>query len=73
MNADIGASISRPARPTGKSLRIFRNDVKSRNQKYSALSATQISRSMLPVYRNKRGDRDRHDRAVGCGGREGCD
>ena len=24
----------------------------------------------MPVYRGKRGDRDRHDRAVGCDGRE---
>jgi hypothetical protein len=58
---------------TGKSLRIFRNRVKPRNQKYSALAAGQISCSILPVYRDKRGDRDRHDRAVGCDGREGCD
>jgi hypothetical protein len=42
-------------------------------QKYSALAAGQISCSILPVYRDKRGDRDRHDRAVGCDGREGCD
>jgi hypothetical protein len=63
----------RQSSPTGKSLLIFRNYVKPENQKYSASLLTQISCSILPVYRDKRGDRDRHDRAVGCDGREGCD
>jgi hypothetical protein len=58
---------------TGKSLRIFRNDVKPGNQKYFRCPVGQISRLTSPVYRDKRGDRDRHDRAVGCDGREGCD
>ena len=59
----------RQINPTGKSLLIFRNTVNPENQKYSASLKTQIRRSMLPVYRDKRGDRDRHDRAVGCDGR----
>jgi hypothetical protein len=42
-------------------------------KKYFALAVGQISGSTPPVYRDKSGDRDRHDRAVGCGGREGCD
>jgi hypothetical protein len=42
-------------------------------EKYSAGPVGQISGSTPPVYRDKRGDRDRHDRAVGCDGREGCD
>jgi hypothetical protein len=33
----------RQINPTGKSLLIFRNDVKPRNQKYSAFGAGQIS------------------------------
>src|SRR5882724_5227017 len=63
----------RQINPTGKSIRIFRNSVKPGKRKYSALSATQISCSIPLVYRDKRGDRDRHERAVGCDGREGCD
>jgi len=38
-------------------------------QKYSAGAVGQISCSTSAVYRDKRGDRDRHDRAVGCDGR----
>src|SRR5258708_23432800 len=41
-------------------------------QKYFVSLVGQISGSTPPVYRDKRGDRDRHDRAVGCDGREGC-
>jgi hypothetical protein len=41
--------------------------------KYFRCLVGQISGSISPVYRDKRGDRDRHDRAVGCDGREGCD
>ena len=39
-------------------------------QKYFGCRVGQITRLIPPVYRDKRGDRDRHDRAVGCGGRE---
>jgi hypothetical protein len=42
-------------------------------RKYSRCPVGQIRRLTSPVYRDKRGDRDRHDRAVGCDGREGCD
>jgi len=42
-------------------------------EKYSAGPVGQISGSTPPVCRDKRGDRDRHDRVVGCDGREGCD
>jgi hypothetical protein len=56
-----------------KSLRIFRNRVKPANQKYSASVATQISPITPPVLRRMRGARERHERAVGCGGRGGCD
>jgi hypothetical protein len=41
--------------PTGKSLRIFRNRVKPRNQKYFAFVAGQISDLNLPVSPDKRG------------------
>jgi hypothetical protein len=53
----------------GKSLLIFRNGVKSGNQKYSASVFTQISRITPLVSRRMRGARDRHERAVRCGGR----
>ncbi|QDW39520.1 hypothetical protein FFI89_021680 [Bradyrhizobium sp. KBS0727] len=43
--------------------------VQSLGKKYSAVTVGQISSSTPPVYRDKRGDRDRHDRAVGCDGR----
>jgi hypothetical protein len=56
--------------PMGKSLLIFRNGVKPGNQKYSSCGVGQITRLISLVYRDKRGDRDRHDRAVGCDGRE---
>jgi hypothetical protein len=53
----------------GKSLRIIRNRVKPGNQKYSAFVLTQISRITPLVSRRMRGARERHERAVGCGGR----
>jgi hypothetical protein len=56
--------------PTGKSLLIFRNRVKPRNQKYSAFVLAQISRITPLVSRRMRGARDRHERAVRCDGRE---
>ena len=58
---------------TGKSLLIFRNRVKPRNQKYSAFVLTQISRITPPVSRRMRGVGHRHERAVRCDGRESCD
>jgi len=54
---------------TGKSLLIFRNRVKSSAQKYSAFAFAQISRITPPVSPDERGARERHERAVGCGGR----
>src|SRR5436190_4809736 len=63
----------RQSNATGKSLLIFRNCVKQRikkNQKYSASVVGQISDLNPPVSPDKRGDRDRHERAVGCGGRD---
>jgi hypothetical protein len=59
----------RQAGMTGKSLRNFRNRVKPGNQKYSAFVLTQISFITPPVSRQMRGARDRHERAVRCGGR----
>ena len=55
--------------PAGKSLRIFRNDVKPLNQKYSAFVLTQISRITPLVSRQMRGVGHRHERAVRCDGR----
>jgi len=43
MANQIRASGLRQINPTGKSLLIFRNDVKPRNQKYFASRLTQIS------------------------------
>ena len=56
-----------------KSLLIFRNRVKPWNQKYSASVAGQISGINWPSHPTRGADRDRHERAVGCGGREGVD
>src|SRR5215211_5847784 len=53
----------------GKSLRIIRNRVKPANQKYSAFVLTQITGITPLVSRQMRGARDRHERAVRCGGR----
>jgi hypothetical protein len=58
---------------TGKSLLIFRNRVKSANQKYSAFVLAQISGITPPVSRQMRGVGHRHERAVRCDGRESCD
>ena len=41
--------------PTGKSMLIFRNRVKCRNQKYSAFAVGQISATSLPVSPDERG------------------
>jgi hypothetical protein len=41
--------------PTGKSLRIFRNRVKPKNQKYSTFAVGQISGLNPPVSPDKRG------------------
>ena len=66
---NLGASL-RQINTTGKSLLIFRNRVKSRNQKYSASREGQINRITPPVSRQMRDARDRHERAVRCDGRE---
>jgi hypothetical protein len=58
-----------PIGTTAKSLLIIRNRVKPWNQKYSAFVPTQISRTTSLVSRQKRDARDRHERAVRCGGR----
>src|SRR6185503_3251190 len=58
---------------TGKSLLIFRNRVKPRNQKYSAFVLTQITGITPLVSRQMRGVGHRHERAVRCDGRESCD
>src|SRR6266481_733474 len=47
----------RQINPTGKSLLIFRNRVKPRNQKYSASGVGQISASTSAVSSHQRGDR----------------
>jgi hypothetical protein len=54
---------------TGKSLLIFRNRVKPRNQKYSAFVLTQINPITPLVSRRMRGVGHRHERAVRCDGR----
>ena len=43
--------------PTGKSLLIFRNGVKPRNQKYSCFRLTQITSKSIAVSSHQRGDR----------------
>jgi hypothetical protein len=53
----------------GKSLLIFRIRVNPATQKYSASVLTQISRITPRVLLRMRGARERHERAVGCGGR----
>ena len=55
---------------TGKSVQ---KSVHPFPQKYSARAVGQISDLTPRVSRQMRGDRDRHERAVGCGGRESCD
>src|SRR6266446_954468 len=62
---------SRPNCPAGKSLLIFRNRVKPRNQKYFASPLTQIRCISLTVPSRKRGVAQRHQRGAGCGGRGG--
>src|SRR5258707_11543393 len=57
MANQIRASGLRQINPTGKSLLIFRNRVKPRNQKYSASRLTQISCISLTVSSHQRGDR----------------
>jgi hypothetical protein len=47
----------RQINPTGKSLLIFRNGVKPRNQKYFCFHLTQISSLIRPVSSHQRGDR----------------
>src|SRR5260370_24144533 len=47
--------------PTGKSLRIFRNRVKPKNQKYSAFAVGQITATTRASCPTKRGARDRHE------------
>jgi hypothetical protein len=56
-----------------KSLLIFRNHVKPRNQKYSASVLTQISHITPSVSPRMRGARERHERAVRCDGRRWCE
>ena len=41
--------------PTGKSILIFRNQVKPENQKYSAFAVGQINATSLPVSPDERG------------------
>jgi hypothetical protein len=65
---DLDAQL-RQINTTGKSLLIFRNRVKPGNQKYSTFVLTQISLITPPVSRQMRGARERHERAVRCGGR----
>ena len=50
---------------TGKSLLIFRNDVKAQNQKYFASRLTQISSLIRAVPTRRGAFRDRHGRWVG--------
>src|SRR5215212_4171768 len=69
---NLGAQL-RQNNTTGKSLLIFRNRVKSKNQKYSAFVLPQISPITPPVSRQMRGVGHRHERAVRCDGRESCD
>ena len=60
-----------PSSPCDKSTRRanHQKSVQTFAQKYFAGLVGQIRRLTSPVYRDKRGDRDRHDRAVGCDGR----
>ena len=47
--------------------------VQSSLQKYFSIAVGQISGLNPPVSPDKRGDRDRHERAVRCGGRDSND
>ena len=58
--------------PTGKSLLIFRNHVKSQNQKYSARCVGQITFTISASCPEQRDARDRQERGAGRGGREGA-
>jgi hypothetical protein len=55
----------RQINPTGKSLLIFRNRVKPRNQKYFTSHPTQISSLIRAVPTRRGAFRDRHGRWVG--------
>jgi hypothetical protein len=62
---------SRPNCPTGKSLRVFRNDLSSPLlQKYFASLPTQISSLIRTVPSHRGAIARRHERGAGCGGRE---
>src|SRR6266576_1787537 len=69
----------RQINPTGKSLLIFRNLVKPRNQKYFASRLTQIRCISFPVLAHRGAFRDRHGRwawdavdAAASGAQRGC-
>jgi len=47
--------------------------VQSKTWKYSPFVLAQISSSIRPSHPTRGAARDRHERAVGCGGREGHD
>jgi hypothetical protein len=55
----------RQINPTGKSLLIFRNGVKPRNQKYFPSRPAQISSLICAVPTHRGAFRDRHGRWVG--------
>ena len=59
--------------PTGKSIPIYGNRVKPRNEKYFAFPEGQIRAISNASRPDQRGARDRHDVGRGCGGRESCD
>ena len=57
--------------PTGKSILNYRIRVKPKNQKMFRFYRSINQCMNPPVSPDKRGARDRHERAVGCGGRRG--
>src|SRR6266852_6427316 len=62
MANQIRAFKLRQINPTGKSLLIFRNGVKPRNQKYFPSPLTQIRCISFPVLAHRGAFRDRHGR-----------
>src|SRR3954466_13682280 len=60
---------ARQSSPIGKSLRIFRNIVKSQNKKYFAFTEAQIRCISLAIPSHSEGVGRRYQRGTGCGGR----
>ena len=62
----------RQSNPTGKSLRIFGNDVKPRFEKIFLFSFDPNHFTSIAIPSRSEGRRPRHERGTGCGGRRGA-